>query len=597
MATSQPSGHIPCNTLPHAFHATADTGEIVTVNDRWVEILGYDRSDVIGKQFSSFLVGATNRMQSIQATVEEDGSVSDRELLFRHADGHSIVGCIAGQYDAETERTYWQFTTRKTSDGNTALRDLKAAVDHAGHAIYITDCEGTIKYVNPEFEEITGYSSEAVVGTTPAILQSGTYDEEFYTHLWETILSGEQWQHEMINKTESGEQLILDQTISPILSDDETIEGFVAVNKDITDRKAHENELAWTNTVLSSLLESLPVGVLVEDANRDILTVNESFCELFGIDAPPEALVGNDCGAAAEQSKDLFADPEHFIRRNEELLEQGEPVVDEVFELKDGRTFMRSYIPYPLPNGQGNMWIYRDITKQKNYESRIEQQRDDLETLNHVLRHDIRNDLQVIMTYIEILSDAFDGDETKQEYLDRILASSSHAIELTEISRSVADVMVQESSEHYPVSLDQTLESEVNSVQAAYPDAVVTYDRQPTQTFVRADEMLGSVFRNILKNAIQHNDRKKREVSVSVEETGESITVRVADNGQGVPDDRKEEIFGKDEKGLDSVGSGIGLYLVHRLVNSYDGRVWVEDSTPTGACFCVELPKAAVKNS
>ncbi len=591
MATSQPSGHVSCETLPYAFHATDDTGKIVAVNDIWLEILGYERSEVVGEQCSSFLVGADNRVQSLTETVQSEGLVTDTELLFRHTDGHSVVGSVAGQYAAETERIHWQFTRQQTSNGETSLRNLKAAVDHAGHAIYITERDGTITYVNPEFEEITGFSAENVIGTTPEILQSGTYDEEFYSALWETILAGEPWHHEMINETKAGEKLILDQTISPIKAADGTIEGFVAVNKDVTARKAHENELAWTNTVLSSLLEGLPIGVLVEDANRDILTVNEAFCTLFGIEAPPEALIGSDCAEAAQQSKDLFVDPEQFISRNDELLEQAEPVVDEMLALKDGRTFMRSYIPYPLPSGQGNMWLYRDITRQKTYEHRIEQQRDDLETLNHVLRHDIRNDLQVIMSYIEILINAFDGDETKQDYLNRILVSCSHAIELTEISRSVADVMVQEANDHYPVSVDQTLEQEVNSVQAAYPESAITYERQTTQSFVCADEMLGSVFRNILKNALQHNDTDTPTVDVSVDETTEHVTVKIIDNGPGVPDSCKEEIFGKGEKGLDSVGSGIGLYLVHRLVSSYDGQVWVEDNTPRGARFCIELPK------
>ena len=67
------------------------------------------------------------------------------------------------------------------------------------------------------------------------------------------------------------------------------------------------------------------------------------------------------------------------------------------------------------------------------------------------------------------------------------------------------------------------------------------------------------------------------------------VTVRIADNGPGVRDEIKEEIFGKGQKGLESAGTGIGLYLVRTLLDAYGGAVWVEDNQPEGAVFVVEL--------
>jgi signal transduction histidine kinase len=79
-------------------------------------------------------------------------------------------------------------------------------------------------------------------------------------------------------------------------------------------------------------------------------------------------------------------------------------------------------------------------------------------------------------------------------------------------------------------------------------------------------------------------------VSASVDE-GEGVAeVRVADNGPGIPEDQRDEVFGKGEKGLDSPGAGIGLYLVRSLVEIYGGDVWVEDNEPKGAVFVVRLP-------
>jgi signal transduction histidine kinase len=100
------------------------------------------------------------------------------------------------------------------------------------------------------------------------------------------------------------------------------------------------------------------------------------------------------------------------------------------------------------------------------------------------------------------------------------------------------------------------------------------------------------VFKNLLENAVQHNDEGTPEVTVSCIEHPEIVRVKIADNGPGVPDDKKRTVFGKGEKGFDSSGTGIGLYLVATLVEQFGGDVSIEDNDPKGSVFVVELPKA-----
>ena len=104
--------------------------------------------------------------------------------------------------------------------------------------------------------------------------------------------------------------------------------------------------------------------------------------------------------------------------------------------------------------------------------------------------------------------------------------------------------------------------------------------------------VIKTVFRNRLNTAVQHNDGDESQVEIAVTETDGQVVVRVADNGPGVPDEQKTEVFGKGEKGLESQGSGIGLYLVKTLVETYGGDVRVEDNAPRGAVFVAELPRA-----
>jgi signal transduction histidine kinase len=104
--------------------------------------------------------------------------------------------------------------------------------------------------------------------------------------------------------------------------------------------------------------------------------------------------------------------------------------------------------------------------------------------------------------------------------------------------------------------------------------------------------MLSSVFGNLLNNAVQHNDKEEPSVSVTVTTTAETVVVRVADNGPGIPADRHAEVFGRGEKGLESEGTGVGLYLVDRLVDAYGGSIAIEDNEPEGTVFVVELERA-----
>lgn len=334
-----------------------------------------------------------------------------------------------------------------------SLRSFEQAVEHSGHSIVITDTSGTITYVNPAFEEMTGYTAEEAIGRDPRILQSGEHDQAFYQELWETILNGDVWRHEIVNRDKDGERFIVDQTIAPITSVDGEIHRFVAVNIDITERKERERNL---------------------------------------------------------------------------------------------------------------------------------------KLLNQVVRHDIRNQLQLILAYTDRLQTTDgNGDD---EYVEKILETVHDAVEITTTARDVTEILLQSEEDLHPVRVSAMLEDEIEDIRATYDSAVIAIEGQLQNHSVRADEMLRSVFRNVLTNAIQHNDKDVPEVTVSATSDDGRELVQVADNGPGIPDDRKTEIFEQGESTLDSDGTGLGLYLVETLVGRYGGEVHVEDNDPAGTIFTVALP-------
>jgi len=128
-------------------------------------------------------------------------------------------------------------------------RSFRQAVEEAAHAIYITDADGTIVYANSSAEAITGYSASELIGQTPQILSSGEHSEAFYEELWETVLACGSWQGELTNERKNGERYVVDQTITPLCDDDGPVR-FVAVNREITDRRLREQRLAVLSRIL-----------------------------------------------------------------------------------------------------------------------------------------------------------------------------------------------------------------------------------------------------------------------------------------------------------------------------------------------------------
>lgn len=108
---------------------------------------------------------------------------------------------------------------------------FEMAVKASSHSIFVTDRDGTIQFVNPAFEEQTGYAANEAIGETPSLLKSEEHDDQFFTRLWETINSGEIWQNEVVNRNHSGGRYVVEQTIVPIENGFGEIDRFIAINE------------------------------------------------------------------------------------------------------------------------------------------------------------------------------------------------------------------------------------------------------------------------------------------------------------------------------------------------------------------------------
>jgi PAS domain S-box-containing protein len=133
------------------------------------------------------------------------------------------------------------------------LVKLRKAVDTSGEAIFLTDRNGIIQFINPEFTKLYGFTSNEVVGkVTPRILKSGSLSLEDYKCFWDKILNKEIVKGEILNNTKDGKLVVIERTVSPILDEGKNIIGFLAVQRDISERKHAEAEIQKLNSELEN---------------------------------------------------------------------------------------------------------------------------------------------------------------------------------------------------------------------------------------------------------------------------------------------------------------------------------------------------------
>jgi PAS domain S-box-containing protein len=284
-------------------------------------ITGYTEEEILGKHFTSFLHpedrSATEQRYRDRLAGNDVPTNYDLRILTQSG---GEVWLQINQVVIEWEGRPATLNIARDVSGQRraerARERLLSAIEQVAEAIIITDPEGAIQYVNPAFEEVTGYEADEVRGQNPRILKSGKQDDLFYRELWQTITGGKTWQGRLVNKRKDGTLCTEDATISPVVDATGSITNFVAVKRDITAEIDLEARLARAQKM--EAVGTLAGGI-AHDFNN-ILSAILGFTELVAADLPEGSRNREDLDevvTACSRARDLVKQILAFSRRSE----------------------------------------------------------------------------------------------------------------------------------------------------------------------------------------------------------------------------------------------------------------------------------------
>jgi len=320
-----------------------------------------------------------------------------------------------------------------------------------------------------------------------------------------------------------------------------------------------------------TLFEESMDAIWTTELGGKIITANEASAKL--LDIPLNQLIGSNI-------LDFYEFPGARIEFQNKIAELGsvkEYPLDLITKKGKKINCLISFSAWRGNKGEiiGYRGIVHNITTRKLYEKQLLELNDTLKVINKILRHDILNELTVVMSICDLI-------ETGNNHLkDKMIKTIYKSVNLIEKMRELEQAVTSGGQMKI-----YNLQDVINEVIKNYPNIKFSISGDCN---VVADAALSSVIDNLVRNAVVHGGTDKIDFKIENEE--KSCILKVMDYGKGISEDIKKNIFDEGVSFGEDKGSGLGLYIVKKVIERYGGAITVEDNKPSGAIFTVKLRK------
>jgi len=435
--------------------------------------------------------------------------------------------------------------------------------------------------VNPEFCKILGYEADELIGMN--VLDTiAPEDHEKILAQSKIRKTGESSTYEVHALRKDG--TLRTAEISAVPQRDETgkIIGTIGIFTDVSEARFAEEALKDSELRMRRLIEQLPLGVSIADLDESVKLVNQALADILKVSK--EDMIDSNL------TEFLHPDYVSMVRNQTRMRREG---VKSTYEVEMIRTdgVKRDIRVFAAPNfdasGEviGSVGIFQDISKQKQNEAIRAQQEQEINLYGSLLRHDLRNDLGLILSYIEAIQMMLDDpDQEIMSFMNSALASIERMANLLKNLGKPQDVR--------EVDIVEFIQEIANEAQEAEKDLTIAigYSNDTSPIKIAAGSLFALVFMNLFRNSAQHAGEKPV-IDVSVAKKSDRINITVSDNGPGVPEQFRKRLFSRGTSSKGEAG-GLGLYLCRQIVEGTGGTInLIPDAE--GATFIIDIPAEA----
>ena len=409
-------------------------------------------------------------------------------------------------------------------------------------------------YVSPAYEQVWGWPYESILND-PRSWISPVYHEDFarISAAVPKQMRGEYDEEYRIVRSDRSVRWIR-ETAFPVRDTSGEVSRIVGIAQDITPQKEAEESLRATSVLLSSLIDNLHAGIVVEDQSRKIIHLNPAFCKMFDVTAPAGSLIGID-------SNRVFGEQGVWARRSDEIINSGKECRAEEIVSEFGRVYCRDYFPLSVDGDcQYHLWRYEDITDRKRGDERIRASLKEKEVLLKEIHHRVKNNLQVISSLLNLQANQIRDPETAQVFRDsqsRVRAMSlvhERLYQSSDLARIDFAGYVQDVTRHL-----------LRSYQTGQGRVRLDVDVDPVSFNVDTAIPCALIINELVSNALKYAFPNGREGQIRIRLTqthGEHLTLSISDNGIGFPKD-----FDWEQT------NSLGLHLVRSLTDQLNGSI------------------------
>jgi len=448
----------------------------------------------------------------------------------------------------------------------TEMRQLNRIVDHVGEKVFLVDQERRITFTSEQFAGFLGYDRHTFQGKRLCEFMSADMVDECKPAL-QALVDGDDDSVtlEVEMQAATGRPTPVELTLAAIDDGGEST-SIAGVVSDITALVETRSSLEAERTRFQKLfanLQDAAVDIAFVDNEPRIRDANDEFCDRFGYEL--DEILGenlNDIVIAGGTGE-----THHLL---DERAAGGEQLSAEVVRATvDGRRdFLTRAIPYDEGADPRAFVVYTDITEQKERERY-------LKILHRLLRHNLRNDMTVVMGSAEMLASQLADDElaARAETLRR---NAEQVVTLGEKAKEIEQIIGTRSDERTGIDLGEQLDRVVEWQQEEYPEAALNVEfDEPATLIAEGDETIQRAIRELVENAIVHGGGAAPKADITVHSAVEDgwVDIRISDPGSGIPDHEWGVVSGSE--GIDQLthSSGLGLWLARWITESNGGKL------------------------